>query len=108
MSGGGSSGGQNTVSSVQQIPEFEQQSSLENQDLARSISSQAYPVYQGPLIQGQDPLQQQGQQQAINAAGAYKPYLDWAANVTGAGQQYGNYVNQQAGNAAGSAGQAGS
>lgn len=82
MSGGGGSGSSNTVTSVQQIPEFAQQASRENQDLARSIGSQAYPVYQGQLIQGFSPLQQGGQNMAVNAANAYQPQLNAGINAT--------------------------
>jgi hypothetical protein len=83
MSGGGGGGGSNnTVTQVQQIPEYAQQYSQANNELAQSISSQPYPVYQGPLIQGFSPLQQGGQYQAVQAAGAYQPYLDNASHVT--------------------------
>lgn len=79
----GSGGGQNTVTSSQQIPAFEQDASQANQQLAQSIGSQPYPVYQGELIQGMDPLQNSGQQMAVNAAGAYQPDLNAATGVTG-------------------------
>jgi hypothetical protein len=77
------SGSQNTVTSSQQVPLFEQQASQNNQALAQSIGSQPYPVYQGPLIQGMDPLQTQGQQMAVNSAGAAQPDLNAATAVTG-------------------------
>lgn len=100
MSGGGSGGGQNTVSSVQQIPEFEQQSSQYNQQLAQSIGAQPYPTYNAPLIQGQDPLQAQGQNMAQTAATSYQPYLNTAAvlgqNVVGATQNAQNLTNPNA------------
>ena len=57
-SGGGGSGSSNTVTQVQQIPEYQQQFSLENQELARSLGSQQFPVYQAPLIAGFAPAQQ--------------------------------------------------
>ena len=82
MSGGGSSGGQNTTNTVQQIPEFEQDFSQQNQNLAQSIASQPYPTYNAPLVQGMDPLQTQGQNQALSAANAYVPELNAAANTT--------------------------
>lgn len=95
MSGGGG-GGQNTVTSVQQIPEFEQDASRSNQELAQSIGSQPYPVYQGQLIQGFDPRQQQGQTMAVNAANAYQPALAAAGQVT-AGALDPRNVNSYAG-----------
>jgi len=75
MSGGG---GQNTTTQVQQIPEYQQQFSQENQDLARSLGSQPYPQYQGQLIQPLNAVQQQGQQQAFNSATDYAPIFDQA------------------------------
>lgn len=92
MSGGGSTGSSNTVTSVQQIPEFEQAASQNNQQLAQSIGSQPYPTYNAPLIQGMDPLQTQGQNQAIQASTSYQPYLTGATNL-------GNNVTQAASNA---------
>jgi hypothetical protein len=79
-SGGGSS---NTVTQVQQIPDFEQQSSINNQALAQSIGTQPYPTYQSQLIQGFSPLQQAGQSAAVGAAQSYSPYLDAATQLTG-------------------------
>jgi flagellar hook-associated protein FlgK len=58
-------------------------------DLARSIADQPFPTYQGALIEGQNALQQQGQQQAIQASTGYQPYLNWATNQTGNASQYG-------------------
>ena len=84
MSSGGGSGSTNTVTSSQQIPEFEQQASQNNQALAESIGAQPYPTYQAPLIQGMDPLQTTGQQMAVNSAGAYQPALNAATGVTSA------------------------
>lgn len=81
MSGGGG-GGENTVTQVQQIPEFEQEASRANQALAQSIGSQPFPVYQGALIQGQTPLQTQGQNAAVGAANAYQPGLQAATGYT--------------------------
>lgn len=105
MSGGGGSGSSNTVTSVQQIPEFEQQASQQNQQLAQSIGSQPYPVYQGQLIQGFNPTQQAGQTMAVNAANAYQPDLN-AANRTTAGALDPSGVNAYSGAAAGAAGHA--
>lgn len=99
--GGGTS---NTVTQSQSIPAFEQQASQNNQALAASIGSQPYPTYQGALIQGQTPLETQGQQQAVTAANAYQPYLDAAGSVTGAAAGAGQGVNAAAGQAAGTVG----
>lgn len=79
--GGGSSGGQNTVTQVQQIPQFEQDFAQSNQNLARSLGSQNYPTYQGSLVAGQTPLQNAGQAMAGTAAGAYQPDLSAAENT---------------------------
>ena len=82
MSSGGGGGSQNTVTSSQQIPQFEQDASQANQQLAQSIGAQPYPVYQGALIQGMDPLQSTGQAMAVNAAGAAQPDLNAATGAT--------------------------
>lgn len=83
MSGGGGGGSSSqTVNTVQQIPAFEQQFAHENQDLARSLASQPYPVYQGELVAGFTPTQQAGQTMAVNAANAYQPNLDAAQAAT--------------------------
>lgn len=75
MSGGGNGGGsQSTVQSVQ-IPEYEQQFSSENQDLARSLGAQPYPVYQGQLVAGFTPQQNAGMSMAGQASTAYQPDL---------------------------------
>lgn len=82
MSGGGGGGQTNTNTQVQQIPEFEQDFAKANQNIAASIASQPYPTYQGQLIAGFSPQQQQGMQQVQNASTAYQPYLNTAANYT--------------------------
>ncbi len=81
MSSGGG-GSQNTTTQVQQIPDFEQDASQSNQALAASLASQPYPTYQGNLIQGLTPLQSTGEYQAVQAANAYQPGLQQAANTT--------------------------
>lgn len=82
MSNGGT-GSTNTVTQSQQIPQFEQDASQANQQLAQSIGAQPYPVYQGALIQGMTPLQQQGETEAVNAAGAAQPYINAAGASVG-------------------------
>ena len=101
MSGGGSSGGQNTVTSSQQIPLFEQQASENNQQLSESIGAQPYPTYNAPLVQGMDPSQTTGQQQALTAANAYQPGLDQATGVAQNAVGAGGGVTQAAGNVEG-------
>lgn len=80
--GGGGGGGQNTVTQVQQIPQFEQDFAQANQNLARSLGSQNFPMYQGQLVAGQTPLQSAGQAMAGSAAGVYQPFLDEAHSGT--------------------------
>lgn len=79
--GGGSSGGQNTTVSQQQIPQYEQQFSSENQDLARSLASQPYPQYGGALIAGQNNFQDAGQKQAIQSSYNWQPGLQQAGQT---------------------------
>lgn len=81
MSGGGSGGGSQTVTQVQQIPEFEQQFSQENQNIARSLGANPYPQYQGQLVAGFTPQQTAGMQMAGQAATAYQPDLASAEGV---------------------------
>lgn len=82
MSGGGSGGGgTNTTTQVQQIPEFEQQASQNNQALAASLGSQPYPQYQGALIQPQNATQQYGQQLAQQAGTDYQPWLATSSSL---------------------------
>lgn len=85
MSGGG--GQSNTNTQVQQIPEFEQQFAQANQNIAASIASQPYPTYQGQLIAGFNPQQQQGMQQVQDSSTAYQPYLNAAAGYSQAAAQ---------------------
>lgn len=79
-SGGGGGSSQQTVTNVQQIPQFEQDYAHENQNLARSLAAQPYPVYQGQLVAGFNPTQEAGQTMAVNAANSYQPGLA-AANA---------------------------
>lgn len=80
-SGGGSS---QTNTQVQQIPAFEQQFAQANQNIAASLGSNPYPTYQGQLIAGFTPKQQQGMQMAGQAATAYQPDLGAAEGLTAA------------------------
>jgi hypothetical protein len=92
MSGGGGGGtSSNTVTQVQQIPQFEQDYAQNNQNLAASLGTQPYPQYQGPLVQNFTQPQLQGMQMAQNSATAYQPDLATAQAYTG------NGINQGAG-----------
>jgi len=85
-SSGGSGGGQ-TVTQVQQIPEYEQQFSQENQDLARSLAGTTYQQVapQGNFIAPLTPYQNQGISAAANAATSYQPQMQQAIGAaTGA------------------------
>lgn len=83
MSKGSSGGGTSTVIQQQQIPAYEQQYSQHNLDLANSLQSTPFPLYQGGLVAGMQPLQQQGLQAVPKAAWDY----------TGSVQQAGNTIN---------------
>jgi hypothetical protein len=82
MSTGGGGGGQNTVTQTQVIPAYQQQFSQENQDIARSLGAQPFPVYQAPQIAGMTGLQNEGVDKAVSAATAQSPYLDQATQLT--------------------------
>lgn len=99
MSGGGGGGtSSNTVTQVQQIPQFEQDFSQANQNLAAGLGTQPYPAYQAPLIQGFSPDQIQGMQMAQGAATAYQPDLATANAYTAAGvNQGGSMIANAAG-----------
>lgn len=97
MSGGGSSGSSNTTTQVQQIPEFEQQASMNNQALAASLGSQAYPQYQGALIAPQNAAQSTGQALAYQAASDYQPFIANSEGLIGSGVDYGQNVTNQIG-----------
>ena len=47
--GGGSGGGQNTVTNTTTIPPYEQNYSIMLQQNAQNLAAQGYPVYQAPL-----------------------------------------------------------
>ena len=78
MTGGGSSGGSQTVTSSQQIPAYEQGFSQNNLALAQSLASQPYPNYQGQLQAPLTGMQNAGIAQAGNAATSYQPDLNAA------------------------------
>lgn len=71
-----------TVTQVQQIPQFEQDYAQQNQNIASSLASTPYPTYSGQLIAGLTPQQQQGMTQAQTASTAYQPDLSAAEGLT--------------------------
>lgn len=89
MGGGGSSGGQNTVTQTQKLMPFQEEFAQQNQQIAADVAARPYPVYEGQQVAGLDPLQQQGQQQAVSAANSFQPNLNMAQNYAQqAGQSY--------------------
>lgn len=80
-SGGSSAPASNTVTSSQQIPQYEQDFSQGNLALAQSLASNPYPQYQGQLVAPLNDLQNQGIQQATAASTAYQPDLTAANTV---------------------------
>lgn len=78
---------QQTVTQVNQIPQFEQDYASQNANIAASIASTPYPTYSGQLIAGFAPQQTQGMQQAQQASTSYQPDLSAAEGMT---QQAGN------------------
>lgn len=108
MSGGGSGGGSNTVTQMQQIPDFEQDFSLQNQQLAQSLGSQPFPVYGGAMVAPFAPQQYAGMQMAGDSATSWQPTLDASAYLTGqaaggnkyldSAQQYAMLGNDTTGN----------
>lgn len=96
MSGGGS-GSSNTTTQVQQIPQFEQDASMQNQQLAQSLASQPYPTYNAPLIQPMNGVEQAGQQQALDASANWQPEFYNAQNTTNNaadGSTFNQYLQQ--------------
>lgn len=88
MSSGGSSGGgsQQVVQSTA-LPKYAQQFGQQNLDIASSIASQPYPTYQGQLVAGFSPMQQQGIDQTGAAANSYQPGLNQAQDLTQSSMQ---------------------
>lgn len=75
-------GGNQTVTQVQAIPQYQQDYQQNNMKLAQSIASNPYPTYGGQLQAQTTPLQQSGMAQAANASTDYLPTLDAARGVT--------------------------
>jgi hypothetical protein len=109
MSGGGGSSAapantSQTVTQVQQLPQYQQDAASSNMALASSLASQPYPQYQAPLIAGQNDWQNNAYGMLSNTvnSGAYQADLGAAQSVTdqasqmrldpnNALQQYGNF-----------------
>jgi len=100
MSSGGG-GTSNTVTSTQEIPQFEQQAVLNNIQYAQGLQQTPFPNYNAPLIQGMDPLQTQGINQAVGASGSYVPYANAAGNSIMNSQPYLDAASGQVANANG-------
>lgn len=81
-SSGGGGGGSNTVTQTQQIPDWQKDFAQANESIASSIASRPYQAYQGQMIAGLTPQQQQGMQQTQDASTAYQPYLNAAKDMT--------------------------
>jgi hypothetical protein len=107
MSGGGGSSqpATQTVTQTQQIPQFEQDFSQSNQNLAASLGSTPFPTYQAPLLADFNNLQWGSIAGLGDAANSYLPSLNQASgvmnNVAGnqntfnnLGTQFQNLANQ--------------
>lgn len=85
MAGGGSgSGGQQTVTQTKEIPEWQKDYAIQNEEIAASLASRPYPTYEGQLIAGFSPMQQQGMNMAAQSSSAYQPGLYAAEGMTNA------------------------
>lgn len=79
MGGGDSGGGQSTVTQVQQIPQFQQDQIMGNEDLSNSLAAQPYQLYPGTLVEGLNSTEQTGLQDASSQAYNYVPTLNQAS-----------------------------
>lgn len=92
MSGGGSGGGStNTTNTVQSIPQFEQDASQRNQQLAQSLGSQPFPTYGNQLIAPENAWQATGQGLAGATASDYQPQLSQAQQTGQQGSNSGTF-----------------
>lgn len=98
MSGGGSSPSTNTVVQQSNIPQFVQDYSGSNMQLAGAISNTPYQAYQGQRIADFTPNQQQSFDMTKNAAGSYQPAVNAATSATqqNMGSTFGQQFNPQA------------
>jgi len=79
--GGSSGGGGTTTVSQTAIPDWQQGQVQANEQLATSLAAQPYPNYQGQLIAGFSPLQQQGMQMTQDASTSQQPYQQGANSL---------------------------
>lgn len=100
MSSGSSGGGSSTQYVTQQIPQYEEDFSQANQNIAASLGSADYQPYQGQLQANLNPLQTQALYGVTGAGESYKAPMAQALQTTNqAGRfitQYNN-LNDQAG-----------
>jgi len=80
--GGSSGGGGSTVTQVQQIPAWQEGYIKANEEVATALGSQAYPTYEGDLVAGFSPMQQQGLDMTQQAATAGNANLQAASDKT--------------------------
>ncbi len=85
--GGGQSGGSQTVTQTKEIPDWQKDYAIQNEDIAASLASRPYPTYDGQLIAGFSPLQNAGMNMAANSANAYQPDLYAAEGMTAGAAQ---------------------
>jgi hypothetical protein len=94
--GGGGGGGNTTTQSVM-IPEFEQEFARSNQDLAKDLTANPFPVYKGQLIAGQNQQQQAGQAEAMQAGTNWQPALATSNGLTLNAVDQGAFNNSMSG-----------
>lgn len=83
MAGGGSGGGgQQTVTQTKEIPEWQKEYAIQNEQIAAGLASRPYPTYDGQLIAGFTPLQQEGINMTGQAATAHLPGMFAAEGMT--------------------------
>lgn len=92
-----------TVTQVTQPPDYQIQEQQALNQQATALSAQPYPNYQGQLIAGLTPQQQQGMQQAQDASTSAMPDLNagagYAANAVNSSTPYFQQASQYANNA---------
>lgn len=97
-SGGSSAPAQQTVTQVQQIPEWQQGYAQQNENIAASLAAQPYQQYTGQMIAGFTPDQQAGMNMTQQAASAYQPYQQQATDAANAASTAAQPYQQQAQN----------
>lgn len=82
MSGGSSQPSTQTVTQMQQIPQWEQDYAQGNQNIAASLASQPYPNYKGQIVAPHTALQDQAIASVPGAANSYQPAQGQAEQMT--------------------------